>query len=102
MYLENINGPEDVQKLNIDTSHWTGKGWSKDIQLKDWTKYVKKNYIVSYANLTFEQIKTLESLKYNDDFIARYVFGYKGGSVSGSFKNIRKTLKKTFKDLCIY
>lgn len=59
-------------------------------------------YIVSNANLTFEQIKTLESLKYNDDFIARYVFGYKGGSVSGSFKNIRKTLKKTFKDLCIY
>lgn len=28
-----------IQKLNIDTTHWTGQGWSKDQQLKDWSQY---------------------------------------------------------------
>lgn len=30
-----------VQKLNIDTSHWTGQGWNKNKQLKDWSKYTR-------------------------------------------------------------
>ncbi len=30
-----------LQKLNIDTTHWTGKAWNKDQQLKDWSKYTK-------------------------------------------------------------
>lgn len=30
-----------VQRLNIDTSHWTGQGWCKDKQLKDWSHYTK-------------------------------------------------------------
>lgn len=28
-----------IQRLKIDTSHWTGKGWSKDKQLKEWQNY---------------------------------------------------------------
>ena len=30
-----------LQKLNIDTSHWTGSAWSKDQQLKDWSDYTR-------------------------------------------------------------
>lgn len=30
-----------IQKLNVDTSHWTGQGWNKDQQLKDWSQYTK-------------------------------------------------------------
>lgn len=30
-----------LQRLNIDCSHWTGQGWSKDQQLKDWSSYSK-------------------------------------------------------------
>lgn len=33
-----------LQKLHIDTSHWGGKGWSKDKQLKDWSKYTKAKH----------------------------------------------------------
>jgi 5-methylcytosine-specific restriction endonuclease McrA len=33
------NMQRNLQRLNIDTSHWTGKGWSKDKQLKDWSDY---------------------------------------------------------------
>lgn len=30
-----------IQKLNVDTSHWTGQGWNKNQQLKDWSQYTK-------------------------------------------------------------
>jgi hypothetical protein len=30
-----------IQEHNIDCSHWTGQGWNKDKQLKDWTQYTK-------------------------------------------------------------
>lgn len=28
-----------IQKLKIDTSHWTGSAWNKGEQLKDWSQY---------------------------------------------------------------
>ena len=28
-----------LQEYQIDTSHWTGQGWSKGQQLKDWSQY---------------------------------------------------------------
>lgn len=28
-----------LQKHNIDTEHWTGQSWGKDVQKKDWSKY---------------------------------------------------------------
>lgn len=30
-----------IQKLGIDTSHWTGQGWNKDKQLKNWSNYAR-------------------------------------------------------------
>jgi hypothetical protein len=30
-----------LQRLNIDTSHWKGQGWSKGEQKKDWADYSK-------------------------------------------------------------
>ena len=30
-----------LQKYKIDCSHWTGQGWSKDKQLKDWAEYTQ-------------------------------------------------------------
>ena len=34
-----------LQKLKIDTSHWTGQGWNKDQQLKDWTMYSRVGHL---------------------------------------------------------
>lgn len=31
----------NVQRLNADTSHWTGKLWSKGQKLKDWGQYAR-------------------------------------------------------------
>lgn len=32
---------KNLQKLNVDTSHWTGQAWNKDQQLKDWSEYTR-------------------------------------------------------------
>jgi 5-methylcytosine-specific restriction endonuclease McrA len=34
-----------LQKLNVDCSHWTGQGWNKDKQLKDWSEYTRGVYL---------------------------------------------------------
>lgn len=34
-----ISVKKRLQLLKIDTSHWTGKGWNKGQQLKDWSQY---------------------------------------------------------------
>lgn len=44
-----------LQKLNVDCSHWTGQGWNKGQQLKDWSKYtrisgLKKHLILLRSN----------------------------------------------------
>lgn len=39
-----LNIKKILQKLNINTSHWKGQGWSKDQQLKDWSSYAKSKY----------------------------------------------------------
>ena len=30
-----------LQRLNLNTDHWTGQGWNKGKQLKDWSEYSK-------------------------------------------------------------
>jgi hypothetical protein len=36
-----INIRRLLQKLELDCSHWTGQGWNKDKQLKDWSEYTR-------------------------------------------------------------
>lgn len=44
-----------IQKLNINTDHWTGQGWNKDQQLKDWKDYTKveclKPHLIKHRDL---------------------------------------------------
>jgi len=34
-----------IQRLDIDTSHWTGRGWNAGKQLKDWSDYTRSAYL---------------------------------------------------------
>jgi 5-methylcytosine-specific restriction endonuclease McrA len=34
-----------LQRLNVDTSHWTGQAWSADQRLKDWSKFKKMDWL---------------------------------------------------------
>ena len=33
------NLKKHLQRLNLDTDHWTGQAWNKGEQLKDWSQY---------------------------------------------------------------
>jgi hypothetical protein len=35
------NMKRNLQRLNVDTSHWKGQAWSKNQQLKDWSNYTR-------------------------------------------------------------
>lgn len=37
-----------LQRLNVDTSHWTGQGWNKGQQLKDWSEYNRGTHLKSH------------------------------------------------------
>jgi len=39
------HGRKTLQRLNVDTTHWTGQGWSKDKQLKDWSDYSRVSHL---------------------------------------------------------
>ena len=39
------NIKKTLQRLKIDTQHWTGQGWNKDQQLKDWSQYSKVSHL---------------------------------------------------------
>ena len=40
-----INIKRLLQQLKVDTSHWTGEGWNKGKQLKDWSQYTRVSYL---------------------------------------------------------
>jgi hypothetical protein len=35
------NIKRNLQRLNVNTDHWTGQGWNKDAKLKDWDQYTR-------------------------------------------------------------
>jgi len=35
------NIKRNLQRLNVNTEHWTGQGWNKDAKLKDWDQYTR-------------------------------------------------------------
>lgn len=57
--------------------------------------------IISGLNLTEKQMEKLHS-RWNNDAIARYIFGYTFGQGSGSFSKLKKEVKNTFISNGIY
>jgi 5-methylcytosine-specific restriction endonuclease McrA len=39
------NAKRTIQKLKIDCTHWTGQGWNKNAQLKNWSDYSRVAYL---------------------------------------------------------
>lgn len=39
------HGRKTLQRLKVDTSHWTGQGWNKAKQLKDWSDYSRVTHL---------------------------------------------------------
>jgi hypothetical protein len=39
------NMKRNLQRLDVDCSHWTGKGWDDHQRSKDWSQYTKSVYL---------------------------------------------------------
>lgn len=52
------NMKRNLQRLNVDTSHWTGRAWNKEQRLKDWSDYTRvsnlKKHLIRDRNNTCE------------------------------------------------
>lgn len=46
------NIKRNLQRLNVNTEHWTGQSWNKDKQLKDWSKYTKTDHLKKHLLAT--------------------------------------------------
>jgi hypothetical protein len=55
------NMKRNLQRLNVDTSHWTGQGWNSGQRLKDWTDYTRAAYLKPH--LIGERTHKCESCK---------------------------------------
>lgn len=42
------NIKKNLQQLKVDTSHWSGQGWNKGQQLKDWSLYTRISHLKSH------------------------------------------------------
>jgi len=60
------NIQKNIQRLSLDTSHFTGKAWNKDQQLKDWSDYSKvsnlKPHLIKKRSHKCEQCQLSEWL----------------------------------------
>lgn len=55
------NIKRQLQKLKVDTSHWTGQAWNREAQLKDWSEYTSGRSF--FKHLIKERGKRCESCK---------------------------------------
>jgi hypothetical protein len=48
-----IHMKKTLQRLEVDTSHWTGQAWNKGQQLKQYRDYTKNSYIKPHLIVKF-------------------------------------------------
>jgi hypothetical protein len=79
-----------IQKLNIDTNHWTGQGWNKGQQLKDWSEYTKvvncKKHLIKEKGNTCEECKLSE---WRDKPIPLEVHHLDGDNTNNELSNLQ-------------
>lgn len=79
-----------LQKLQVDTSHWTGQGWSKDQQLKDWSSYTRgrvlKPHLIKERGHICESCKNTEWL---GELIALEVHHIDGDRTNNDKQNLQ-------------
>lgn len=79
-----------LQKLNVDCSHWTGQGWNKNIQMKDWSDYTKagncKKHLIKERGNQCEQCKLK---KWLEQKIKLEIHHKDGNRTNNSFENLQ-------------
>ena len=58
------NMKRNLQRLKVNTDHWTGKAWNKGEQLKDWSDYTrnfhKKKHVIALRGHRCEECRRVK------------------------------------------
>jgi len=81
---------KNLQRLNINTDHWTGRAWNKDEKLKDWKDYARatnlKKHLIRKKGHQCENCKLTEWLKKPITLEIEHI---DGNRTNNSFKNLK-------------
>ena len=84
-----------IQKLNVNTDHWTGQAWNKDQQLKDWKDYTKavhlKPHLIKHRGMKCESCNLTE---WQNSIIPLEVHHIDGNRTNNSLDNLNILLQK--------
>ena len=85
-----INLKKNLQRLKVDTSHWTGQGWNKAAKLKDWSKYTLsaslKPHLIKERG---HQCQNCKSNKWMDEIIPLELHHIDGDRTNNNQKNLQ-------------
>ncbi len=79
-----------LQKHSINTDHWTGQGWNKDTQTKDWSKYRNNHRLkINLIKLRGHVCECCSNSTWLDDPIALEVHHVDGNRVNNNLENLQ-------------
>jgi len=84
------NVKRTIQRLNIDTAHWTGQGWNNGKQLKDWKDYTRVAKIKPHLiKLRSHKCEICKNSKWLDNLIPLEVHHIDGDRTNNELKNLQ-------------
>lgn len=83
------NMKRNLQRLKVDTTHWTGQAWSKDAQLKDWTQYSKARFVKPHLiRERGHQCEACRNTQWNDKPIPLEIHHIDGCNTNNDLSNL--------------
>lgn len=79
-----------IQKLKIDTSHWTGMAWNKEKQLKDWSDYTRnRNVKLHLIKLRSHKCEKCNNTHWLDNLIPLEIHHIDGDRTNNELENLQ-------------
>lgn len=84
------NMKKTLQRLKINTDHWTGQGWSKGQQKKDWSEYSKVGHFKKHLiNKKGHKCENCGLTKWQKQSIVLEVHHEDGDRTNNDFSNLK-------------
>lgn len=84
------NMKRNLQRLNIDTSHWTAQGWNAGKQLKDWSQYTRVAHLKKHLiKIRGHQCECCKNTDWLDKPIKLEVHHISGDRTDNSLNNLQ-------------
>jgi len=79
-----------LQKYFINTDHWTGQGWSKGVQQKDWSKYKNNHHLkINLIKLRGHICESCNNVSWLEVPISLEVHHIDGNRVNNELNNLQ-------------